>query len=161
MLNNAWRFSQLSTSMLNNGVARTSPIFPMGKCKVRCTRPHYLAKKLTVGKNTKSFGCCINNWNELTKKNRSVPKFPCRSTRTTPCALRTGEGGILVGGVHREYFKEVSIETKTIVETIENAQGIDFLKKSKHGGFRVSIQGFDRNHSKWFRVSIFKRRSIP
>jgi len=27
---------------------------------------------------------------------------------------------------HREYFKEVSIETKTIVETIENAQGIDF-----------------------------------
>ena len=28
--------------------------------------------------------------------------------------------------IYREYFKEVSIETKTIVETIENAQGIDF-----------------------------------
>ena len=28
--------------------------------------------------------------------------------------------------ISREYFKEVSIETKTIVETIENAQGIDF-----------------------------------
>ena len=59
----------------------------------------------------------------------------------------------------------VSIETKTTVETIENAQGFDFKKKSKHGRFRVSIRvairietiangsGFrfskdDRNHSK-------------
>ena len=44
----------------------------------------------------------------------------------------------------REYFKEVSIETETIVETIENGQGCD-LKKSKPVGFRVSIQGCDRN----------------
>ena len=28
----------------------------------------------------------------------------------------------------REYFKEVSIETETIVETIENGQGCDFKK---------------------------------
>ena len=48
-------------------------------------------------------------------------------------------------GKYREYFSMVSIETKTIVETIENAQGFDFLKKSKHGGSRVSIQGCDRN----------------
>ena len=32
----------------------------------------------------------------------------------------------LVIGMFREYFSMVSIETKTIVETIENAQGIDF-----------------------------------
>ena len=44
----------------------------------------------------------------------------------------------------REYFKEVLIETETIVATIENAQGCD-LKKSKPVGFRVSIQGCDRN----------------
>ena len=28
--------------------------------------------------------------------------------------------------ISREYFKEVSIETKTIVETIEKGQGCDF-----------------------------------
>ena len=44
----------------------------------------------------------------------------------------------------REYFSMVSIETKTIVETIENAQGFD-LKKTKPVGFRVVIQGYDRN----------------
>ena len=32
---------------------------------------------------------------------------------------------LIPGIVNREYFKEASIETKTIVETIENGQGCD------------------------------------
>ena len=44
----------------------------------------------------------------------------------------------------REYFKEVLIETETIVATIENAQ--DFLKNR--------FQGCDRNHSKFLRYSL-------
>ena len=45
--------------------------------------------------------------------------------------------------INREYFKEVSIETETIVETIENGQGCD-LKKNRNQvvsglRFRVAI----------------------
>ena len=50
----------------------------------------------------------------------------------------------MIHGTVREYFKEVSIETETIVATIEKAQGCD-LKKSKPVGFRVLIQGIDSN----------------
>ena len=42
---------------------------------------------------------------------------------------------------YREYFKEVSIETETIVETIENGQGCDLKKETC--GFQVAIQGCD------------------
>ena len=43
--------------------------------------------------------------------------------------------------VFREYFKEVSIEAKTIVETIENAQGFDF-KKIETWWFQCCDSGF-------------------